>query len=71
MTEPNLLFEMSIVGFIGIVAIAIGLFLFTKHLHEKDWDKARPVMLASTIFVSIVLMIFETIWLCMYLGLPV
>jgi hypothetical protein len=71
MTDPNLLLEMFIVGFIGIVSICFGLIIYIKHKEDKGWDKARWVLMAAVISVGIMVTIFEIVWLCMYLGLPV
>jgi len=71
MTEPNLLAEMIIVGFVGAVSIAFCLTLFIKHHEEKDWAVARTILLGSSISLGVMVIVFEIVWFCLYLGLPV
>jgi len=71
MTAPDLLLEMIIVGLIGLASITTGIIAYVKHLVDKDYENIRWFLLASIIFVGIMTTIFEGIWLCIYLGLPI
>ena len=67
----ELLVEMLIVGIIGIISISAGLWVLLRNWHEKDWERLRIFFVAGVIFMTFMTSLFEIIWFCMYIGLPV
>jgi heme/copper-type cytochrome/quinol oxidase subunit 2 len=71
MEQDTLLLEMTIVGILCTIAIIFCVYFYIKYHDDKGYAKARPIILGGTISLSILTTIFEIIWFCMYLGLPV
>jgi len=71
MTDHSLLFEMCIVGIIGLISIIFCLVIYIKYKEDKNWAIGRIVLLGSAIGLGILVTIFEILWFCMYLGLQV
>lgn len=67
----ELLVEMLIVGIIGMLSIGGGLWILLRNWHEKDWERLRMFFVAGVIFMAVMTTIFEVVWFCMYISLPV
>ena len=72
MEKQSLLFEMIIVAIICIPTIVYcDFYLFSKYKNDKDWDGVRILLSICSIVVSLFFMIFEVVWCCKVLNLPV
>ena len=71
MEQYNLVLEMTAIGIISSIVIAFCIFFCIKYREDKTYEKARLIILGCTIGLSIMATLFEIIWFCMYLGLPV
>jgi len=67
----SLLLEMTIVGIMCGLVVAFCIFFCIKYHKDKSYEKARAIILGGTIGLSLLTTIFEIVWFCMYLGLPV
>ena len=72
MEKQTLIIEMIIVAIICIPAIIFcDTYLVSHYKNDKDWDGVRILLSISAIVVSLFFMIFEVIWCCKVLNLPV
>lgn len=71
MHDPEILLEMFIAAFLGIPTIVLCGSIAWKYRNDKHEIKLRSVALAMCIFVTISLIIFESIWICLYNGMKV
>ena len=70
MKDQQLLLEMIIVAIICIPAVLWGIWFLIKYKEDK-FHKGKSFVLTAVITLSVMFCIFETVWFCMYLGLPV
>jgi len=70
MKDQQLLLEMIIAAVMCIPAILWGVWFLIKYREDK-LHKGRTFVITAVITLSVVFSIFETVWFCMYLGLPV
>ena len=71
MEQYNLLLEMTSIGIMCGLVVAFCICFCIKYHEDKSYEKARAVILGGTIGLSLLTAIFEIVWFCMYLGLPV
>ena len=71
MEQYNLLLEMTIIGIICSIVVAFCVYFCIKYHNDKSYEKARTIILSGAIGLSILTTVFEIVWLCLYLGLPV
>ena len=60
--------ELGIVIILEVLCLSGCSCIIFKHLHDKDWENVRFLLIGCMIFVSLFATIFEIVWIGELLG---